>query len=152
MQLHFFAILQGEVNETWSFKNWMHCSLVIFSEHHPRCEECTAWLKLQIRERGCAQKDKQLALFLSLVERRTLVICFRKKDQSPGLMCIQAQQGSRGFWVTWRLGVHKWTGLDWACGRGDWHGSDQLCVNSSCLPAVIADRSLCKSPPRTTNG
>lgn len=54
-----------------------------FSERHPRCEACTAWLKLQIRERGCAQKDKQPALFLSLEERRTLVICFRKKGPEP---------------------------------------------------------------------
>lgn len=114
-----------------------------FSEHHPRSEEGTVWVKLRMREGGWAQKDKHLALFCSLEERRTLVICFTKRDQSPGLMCIQARQGSRGFWVTWRPGVHKWTGLDWACGTGDWHGSDQLCVNSSCLSGLIAERSLC---------
>lgn len=114
-----------------------------FSENHPRCEEGTVWVKLRMREGGWAQKDKHLALFCSLEERRTLVICFTKRDQSSGLMCIQARQGSRGFWVTWRPGVHKWTGLDWACGTGDWHGSDQLCVNSSCLSGLIAERSLC---------
>lgn len=49
--------------------------------------------------------------------------------------------------VTWRPGVHRWTGLDWACGTGDWHGSDQLCVNSSCLLGLIAERDLCWSSP-----
>ena len=96
----------------------MFLSLGYFSEHHPRCEEGTVWVKLQMREGRRAQKDKHLALFCSLEERRTLVICSGKRDQSPGLMCVQARQRSRGFWVTWRPGVHKWMGLYWACGAG----------------------------------
>lgn len=137
------------ITQKWQLfpRTWMWVLNMLFSgsvsEHHPRRKEGTVWLKRLMYERDWALKDKHLVLFSSFEKRRTLVICFRKGKQSPGLMCIQAQQGSRGFWVTWTQRLHNWTGLDWACGRGDWHGSDQLCVNSSCLQSLMAERSLC---------
>lgn len=33
--------------------------------------------------------------------------------------------------------------------RGDWHGSEQLCVTPSCLPGLITKRSLYKPGLRT---
>lgn len=113
------------------------------------------WVELQTCER--VQKDKHPACLAPQKKKkkkkgRTSVICCSKRDHSPGLMCVQAQQGSKGFWVTWRRGVPKWTGLDWACSRGDWHGSDQLSVNSSCPSGLIAERSLCWSAPHSMHG
>lgn len=101
-------------------KMWlnMNFSLLYFPEPCPRCEEGTVWLNLQMHERCCTHKDKQLVPFLSPETTRTLVICFGKRNQISGLMCVQAREGSKGFWVTWRRvhrpGLSLWQrGLAW---------------------------------------
>lgn len=127
--------------------------LCSFSEHH-RYKENTVRVELQTCER--VQKDKHPARLAPQKKKKKKgehqLSAAAKGDHSPGLMCVQAQQGSKGFWVTWRRGVPKWTGLDWACSRGDWHGSDQLSVNSSCPSGLIAERSLCWSAPHSMHG
>ncbi|MEQ2160630.1 Leucine-rich repeat transmembrane protein flrt3, partial [Goodea atripinnis] len=50
---------------------------------------------LQMHEGDWAHKDKQLVSFCTLEKKGALVICFRKKILSLGLMCVLAQQGSR---------------------------------------------------------
>lgn len=119
----------------------MSLPLSVF-QNHPRSAEDTVWVELLIHNGGWAYKDKHRALPCSVQKRRTLVISFMKGDQNSGLMCKQAWQGSKGFWATWTPGVHRWKRVDWACGTGDWHGSDQLCVISSCLSGLIAERSV----------
>lgn len=92
----------------------------------------------------CPRKDKHSALFGPSEEQgEHQSSAVAKRDHSPGLLCVQTQQGRRGFWVTQRLGIPKWTCLDCACSRGVWHGSNQQCVNSSYPPGLIAKRTLC---------
>lgn len=69
----------------------------------------------------------------------------QEKQPEPWINVYTGSTTEQRILVTRRPGVHRWTGLDQACGTRDWHGSDQLCVNSSCLMGLIAERSLCWS-------
>lgn len=75
--------------------------LCSFSEHH-RYKENTVRVELQTCER--VQKDKHPARLAPQKKKKKKenisYLLQQKGDHSPGLMCVQAQQGSKGFWVT----------------------------------------------------